>query len=108
MTDANEFTVTLAIDGMYYHEAMRMRELAAARDKEFIEAQSRVSTTEQDLLNVMNDPARGIDSLSDEDVDDYSLELHNHWQPVQIAGTQLIRAVATTHILCATALEAHI
>jgi hypothetical protein len=85
-----------------------MRELAAARDKEFIEAQSRVSTTKQDFLNILNDPSRGIGSLSEEDVDDFSLELHNHWQPVQLAATELIRTVATAHMLCAASLEAHI
>ena len=56
MADANDFTITLAMDGMYYHEAKRMREVAAAKDKELIEARSHVSAITQDLLKIMNEP----------------------------------------------------
>jgi len=108
MADANKFTITLAIDGMYYHEAKRMQELAAARDKEFIETQTRVSATKKDFLNKLNDPSRGIGRIGKKEADDFSSELHSHWQPVELATTELIRTVATAHMLCAASLEAHI
>ncbi len=46
MSDADEFTITLSIDGMYYQEAKRLRELATGKNKEYVEKLSRVSTTE--------------------------------------------------------------
>jgi len=42
MSDADEFTITLSIDGMYYQEAKRLRELATGKNKEYVEKLSRV------------------------------------------------------------------
>jgi hypothetical protein len=105
----NEVSITLAIDAMYYREAMRMSELASAKDKEFVESQSAVAAAEQDMLNYMNDPARDPDDDGDDDVfNDLNDELNRSWEPVNLAATELIRAAATAHILCAACLEAHI
>jgi len=89
MSDADEFTITLSIDGMYYQEAKRLRELATGKNKEYVEKLSRVSTTEENLLNKMNDPSQGIDSINEDDVDAFSLEMHDNYRPLQLAAAAL-------------------
>jgi len=108
MSDAHEFIITLNIDGMYFQEARRLRELAVGKDKERIETSIPPSTTEDNFLKIMNDPSRGIDSISEEEVDTFSLEMHDNWQPFQLAAAALYSPVAATHMLCAACLEAHI
>jgi hypothetical protein len=108
MSDENEFRITLAIDGIYYGQAKFMCELASTKDKEFIASQKPIEETKQGILNYLNNPKRSDDDEDEEVFDHFSSELHRHWQPVSLAATELIRTVATVHILCATCLEAHI
>jgi hypothetical protein len=52
------FSITLAVDGMYYREAVRMSELAFEKGKAFVEAEKAVSAALQDIVDHMNESAR--------------------------------------------------
>jgi hypothetical protein len=108
-SEDNKFTISLAIDRIYYCEAIRISELASATHRDFVEAQKAVSAGKDNLLDYLNNHERDPNDTSDDAVSDgLSDELNDRWAPVEIAATELVRKVATAHILFAASLEAHI
>jgi hypothetical protein len=102
MSERGAVSVTLVLDGVYYTQAFALAEAAKAADAVFSKWQEFVRDTNERIDSLSGDASR------EDEVHDLCVELDRHWQSFDGAAGKLVQLTAATHILCGSALEAHI
>lgn len=102
MNDEGTVGVTLLLDGIYYQQAKQMMPSAEAADEDYAHWEKILSETNEKAAALDGEPSR------EDELHDLCVVLDRHWQSVDIVATELIKRVATMHMLCAASLEAHI